>query len=107
MLFFFLEYSWPIWVKLKRFKKFEFFYQSHGLNPLEKSRFLDFFNLLILESKNAFFLSRMIIIKCIFLSDFAIKKMEKLTKTNPFGKIPVFQFFSIFIFIVLKLYFPF
>ena len=41
--------------KNKKMEKFPIFYQNHGLSPLEKSRFLDFFNFVMLESKKAFF----------------------------------------------------
>ena len=44
--------------KNKNMEKFQIFDQDHGLTPLEKSRLFDFFDFLILESKNAFFLSR-------------------------------------------------
>ena len=59
--------------KNKNMEKFQTFYQNHGLTPLEKSLFLYFFNFLILESKNTFFPSR-IIVKQILLSDFAKNK---------------------------------
>jgi len=59
-------------------EQFYIFDQNHGLTPWEKSWFFDFFNFLILESKNAFFLSRIIIVKHILLADFANnEKMEK------------------------------
>ena len=41
--------------KNKNMEKFQIFYQNHGLSPLEKSWFFDFFNFLILESEKAFF----------------------------------------------------
>ena len=63
--------------KNKKMEKFQIFYQNHGLSPLEKSRFFDFFNFLILESEKAFFPSQNIF-KHVFLSDFDKNKiMEK------------------------------
>ena len=95
-------------------EKFQIFYQNHGLTPLEKSLFFEFFNFLILESKNAFF-SFQNIVKQIFLSDFAKnKKKEKFQifdknhGPTPLEKSPFFYFFFlILIFIVLKHFFPF
>ena len=62
-------------------EKFQIFDENHGATPLEKlSRFFDFFNFLILESKNSFFLSRIIIVKHILLADFAKNRnMEKIS----------------------------
>ena len=58
------------------------------------------YNFLILESKNSFFLSRIVIVKHILLADFAKNRnMEKISNfwpkpwTNPFGKILKFQLF--------------
>ena len=58
-------------------EKFPIFDQNHRLiTPLEKSQFFNFFDFLILESKNTFF-SFQNIIKHILLADFANnKKME-------------------------------
>ena len=76
-------------------EKFQFFLPKPWtiITPLEKSQFFDFFDILILESKNAFFLSGIIIVKHILLVDFAKNKnMEKISNfwpkpwTNPFGK---------------------
>ena len=57
-------------------EKFQILYQNHGLSPLEKSQFFDFFNFLILESKKAFFVPRIssITFSCLILP--IIKKME-------------------------------
>ena len=67
--------------KYKNMEKFQIFDKNHGSTPLEKlSRFFDFFNFLILESKHSFSLSRVIIIKHILLADFAKNKnMEKIS----------------------------
>ena len=57
-------------------EKFSVFDRNHRLTPLEKSQFFNFFDFLILESKNTFF-SFQNIIKHILLADFANnKKME-------------------------------
>ena len=39
----------------KNMQKWPVFDQNHGLTPLEKSQFFDFFNFLFLLSRNAFF----------------------------------------------------
>ena len=39
-------------------EKWPIFHQNHGLTPWEKSQFLDFFNFLFLQAKNAFFVLR-------------------------------------------------
>ena len=63
-------------------EKFQIFDKNHGPTPLEKlSRLFDFFNFLILESKNSFSLSRIIIVKHMLLADFAKNKNIFLTKT--------------------------
>ena len=58
--FFFLEYRQTHlltdFAKNKKMNKFQIIDQNHG--PLEKYQFLNFFNFVILESKNPFFLSR-------------------------------------------------
>ena len=41
--------------KNKNREKFQIFDQDHGLTPLEKSQLFNFFDFLILESKNTFF----------------------------------------------------
>ena len=46
--------------KNKNLENFQIFDRNHGLTLLEKSRFFDFFNFLILESKTLFFLSRIL-----------------------------------------------
>ena len=51
-------------------------YQNHGLSPLEKSQFFNFFDFLILESKNTFFLSRILSNIFCWLILPIIKKME-------------------------------
>ena len=56
--------------KKKKKEKIQIFDQNHGPTPLEKYQIFDFLNFVILESKNTFFLSR-IIVKHIFLAYFA------------------------------------
>ena len=61
--FSFLEYlqtRFPVdFDKNKNMEKFQIFDWNHRLTPLEKSEFFNFFDFLILESKNTFvFLSR-------------------------------------------------
>ena len=101
-------------------EKFQLFDQNHRLTLLEKSRFFNFFNFLILDSKNTFFLSRIVsntfcgLFVCLFVCFLPkIKRWKSfiffLPKpwTNPFGEIPVFIFFLNSIFIVLRHFFPF
>ena len=64
-------------------EKFLFFYQNHGLSPLEKSRFFDFFDFPILESKNTFFLSRILSNVFCWLILPIIKKMENFQIFDP------------------------
>ena len=54
------QFFFKTMAKNKKMEKFQIFYQNHGLSPLEKSRFFDFFNFLIFQSKNTFFLSRIL-----------------------------------------------
>ena len=42
----------------KKMEKWPIFGQNHGLTPLEKSQFLDFFNFVFLQPRKAFFRSR-------------------------------------------------
>ena len=51
-------FSWAILPKKKKFEKWPFFEQNHGLTPLEKCQFFDFLNFLFLQPRKAFFRSR-------------------------------------------------
>ena len=62
--------------KNKNMEKFQIFDQNHRLTPLEKSQFFNFFDFLILESKNTFFLSRISSNTFCWLILPIIKKME-------------------------------
>ena len=86
--------------KNKNMEKFQIFDQNHGLTFLEKiSRFFAFFDFLILVSKNTFFFleyRQTHFSGCfIFANNKRWKSFIFLPKpwTNPFGKIPDFQFF--------------
>ena len=48
-------FSWSILPKKKKFEKQPFLVQNHGLTPLEKCQFFDFFNCLFLQPREAFF----------------------------------------------------
>ena len=62
--------------KNKNMEKFPIFDRNHRLTPLEKSQFFNFFDFLILESKNTFFLSRISSNTFCWLILPIIKKME-------------------------------
>ena len=95
---------WLILPKIKRWKKFQIIDQNHG--PLEKYQFLDFFNFVILESKNAFFLSRTSsnTFSCLILPKIkGWKNFKFLTKAMdlPLWKNPdFFSFFNFLFFVV-------
>ena len=57
-------------------EKFPIFDQNQRLTPLEKSQFFNFFDFLILECKNTFFLSRILSNTFCWLILPIIKKME-------------------------------
>ena len=48
----------PYIIFKKKIEKSPIFDQNHGLTPLEKSQFLDFFNFVFLQPRKAFFHSR-------------------------------------------------
>ena len=59
--FFVVEYRkryFPGLYYLKKFEKWTFLDQNHGIIPLEKCQFLDFSNFLFLQPRNALFRSR-------------------------------------------------
>ena len=60
----------------KKLEKWPFLHQNHGLTPLEKCQFLDFFNFLFLQPQNALF-SFQNILKNFLLSYIALKKKLK------------------------------
>ena len=107
MLSFFLEYRQTHlladFAKNKKMKKFQIIDQNHG--PLEKYQFLDFFNFVILESKNAFFLSR---ISSNTFSCLILPKIERwnnfkfLTKTMDFSLWKNLSFSIFFLFLFLS-----
>ena len=111
-LFYFLEYleyrqthfAGCFLQKIKTWKNFKFFYQNHGLTPLAKSQFFDFFNFLILRSKNVFFLSGIIIMKHILLVDFAKNKNVEKSFDQNHGLTPLekYQNFNFFNFVILE-----
>ena len=100
-------FSFLILPKIKDGKISKFFYQNHGLSPLEKSRFFDFFNFLILEdiSEKAFFPSQNIF-KHVFLFGFdKNKNMEKFPifdRNHRLTSLEKSQFFNFFDFLILE-----
>ena len=98
-LIFFLEYRQTHlltdFAKNKKMNKFQIIDQNHG--PLEKYQFLNFFNFVILESKNPLFLSRTSsnIFSCLILPKIkGWKNFKFLTKAMdlPLWKNPDFFF---------------
>ena len=90
--------------KNKNMEKFQTFYQNHGLTPLEKSLLFYFFNFLILESKNAFFPSKILSnrFSCLILPKIKRwKNFKFLTKTmdQPLWKNPSFSIFLFLLFL--------
>ena len=51
-------FSWSILRKKKKFEKWPFLDQIHGLTPLKKCQFFDFLNFLFLQPRKAFLRSR-------------------------------------------------
>ena len=51
-------FSWPILSTKNKLEKWPIFEQNHGLTPLKKCQFFDFFNFLFLLPRNGFFRSR-------------------------------------------------
>ena len=51
-------FSWPILNKKKKLTNPPFLDPNHGLTPLKKCQFFDFLNLFFLQSRQAFFRSR-------------------------------------------------
>ena len=49
--------AWPILPKKKRIQKWQFLDLNHGLTPLRKSQFFDFFGFLFLQLRKEFFRS--------------------------------------------------
>ena len=92
--------------KNKKMEIFQIFDQNHGLTPLEKSQFLTVLTFCFFIVLKSFF-HFWNIVKHILLADFDNdKKMEKFQIfdqkpwTNPFRKIPIFDFFNFLFFIV-------
>ena len=98
----------------KKLEKWPYLDENHGLTPLEKCQFLDFLNFLFLQPKKAYFGSR------ISVKTFSWpilpkpkKKVGKMTIfgpkpwVNPFGKMPIFGLFELFVFTPQKGVFSF
>ena len=84
-----------------------FFDQNHGLTPLEKSQFFDFFELFVFIAQKGGF-SFQSNVKDIFLAYTTKKKIRKKgifgkkPQVNAFGKMSIFQFFKLLAFIAYK-----
>ena len=89
----------------KNTEKFATFGQNHELSPLENSQFFDFFNLLFLQSRKAFF-SFYHIVHLIFVAYFASnRKMEKVQifdQNHRLTHLEKSQFFNFFNFLFLQ-----
>ena len=107
--FFVLEYHrthFPglYWVQ-KKLEKWPFLDQNHGLTPLEKCQFFDFFNFLFIQPRQAFIRSR---ISYNSFSQSMLRKKKRVGKmanfgrkpwVNPFGKMSIFRLFELLVFI--------
>ena len=51
-------FAWPILPEKRKLEKWPFLDQNHGLTPLEKCQFFDFFNFFFLQPGQSFFWSR-------------------------------------------------
>ena len=87
------------------------FDQNHGLTPLKKSQFFDFFNLLFIQSREAFLPFRTtlnIFFQPIYPKLKIWKSYQFQTNTGakpwtkPIGKIPIFRLFQILVSILYK-----
>ena len=101
------------YISLKiKLEKWPFLDQNHGLTPLEKCQFFDFFNLLFLQSRKTIFVLEYR--KRHFSGLHCLnKKVGKMAIfgpnpwLNPFGKMSIFRVFKRFVFIVQKGVFSF
>ena len=98
-------FSWPIFQKKKKFEKWPFLDQNHGLTRLEKCQFFDFWNFLFLKPREAFF-SLLEYRKEYFPELHCLKKkvgkmaiIEPKPWVNPFGKMSIFRLFELLFFI--------
>ena len=96
----------------KKLEKWQFLDQNHELTPLEKCQFFDFWNILFLQPRKAFFRSR--ISKRTF--SWTILTKKKIGKmaifgqkpwVNPFGKMSLFRLSEHLVFIAQKGVFSF
>ena len=98
-------------LRKKKGEKWPFLDQNHGLTTLEKCQFFDFLNFLFLQPRKAFFRFR------ISSKTFSWPILPKKTQVgkmaffgpkpwvNPFGKMSIFRFFELFVFIAQKGFF--
>ena len=102
------------WSKLckKKVGKMAILGPKPWVNPLEKSHIFDFFNLLFLQPRKAFSLSRMS--QNTFSWSIMCKKKSWKNRhigpkpwVNPFGKMSMFRLFEFLVFIAYKVVFSF
>ena len=95
----------PYFIFKKKMEKWRIFGQNHGLTPLEKSQFFDFFYFVFLQPRKAFFRSR-ILLKDIFLPYiiFKINREKQAIFCQNHGLTPLekSQFFDFFNFVFLQ-----
>ena len=100
-------FFWPILPPKKRFEKWPFGDQNHGLTPLEKCQFFDVLTscfhilerpLFVLEYRKRHFSG-------LFCLKKKVRKMAIFIPkpwVNPFGKMSIFRLFQLFVFIFQK-----
>ena len=97
----FLEY-----IALKqKLEKWPFLDQNHGLNPMEKCQFFDFFNFLFLQPRKAFFRSTISYKKFawpILPKKRNLKKWSSLDQKQGSSPLEKSQFFDFFNFLFLQ-----
>ena len=104
-------FSFSILPKNKKFEKWPFLDQNHGLTPLPKCQFFDFLNFLFFQPKRAFFRSR-ISYNTFSLSILPKKKklgkwpfLDQNQELTPLGKCQFFDFLNFFFFILERRFF--
>ena len=99
--------SWPILPEKKNMEKWPIFEENHGLTPLEKCQFFDFFNLLFFLPRMRFFLleyhkTRFPRLYCLKKISWKNANFRAKPWVNPFGEMSIFPLFELVVFIAQK-----
>ena len=108
--FFVLEYRWRHFLGLfcqkKKFEKWPFLDQNHGLTPLDQCQFFDFLNILFLYPIKGVFFFALQYRKRHFPGVYCLKKKVGIMAIfwlkpggNPFGKMSIFPLFELLVFV--------